>query len=367
MLTDLRIPRFQDGEFLTETDLYPLSRLTLRLFGLAARSLGHVGFAHVGDVHDQRWNEFRRERDRLVVERLFVISRDGVPFVCARPHVFELSAISVDSTVLHASLYVAERSTAFQDAYFAALASDTSAYDLGEIHDDNAYRLVLHWGETAPDVEGAERFTIALGRVTDDGFETTPPASVPAALPELQAVVNRLGREIDGLTALLLDATQAAGLDRSLLLERLERLRIVLDDQHAPTRSIVAEGRLVATAAHGFYLRAAYVTERRDPRFHSCEGLSGRLLEHRLEAIGGVGRGLLEEAIRGFAALAADQPDTGHAQVTWFNRLDTLLGPDRNAQLLEGVRASDRSHEPRPEHPTRPPQRPRVIRVDESG
>lgn len=367
MLADLHIPKFQDGEFLTEGDLYPLSRLSLHLFMIAARSLGHTGFALAAAGPGERWNEFRREQDRLVVERLFVISEDGLPFVCTQPHVFELSSVSVDSTVLHASLYVATQSGAFRDGFFGALGASSETYDLGEVRNENGYRVFLHWGENAPVVEGAERHTIVLGRVTDEGFETAPPATVPAALPELQAVVHRLARAIDGLSALLLDPDVANGLERNLLLDRLDRLRVLLDDHRSPTRVLVREARLVAKAAHGFFLRAGYLVDRHDPRYRPCHGLGGRHLEQRLAAIGGVGRGLVDEAIRGFAHLVSETPATGHGQIEWFAHLDTLLGPDRNAQLLEAVRGTDRPPEPRPEREARAPQKPRVIRVDEAG
>ena len=199
-------------------------------------------------------------------------------------------------------------------------------------------------------------------RRPDDGFEPEPPAYVPVALPELAMAVEAVAGCVDGFMRVLWDPDVAPRLERWTLLERLERFALALTDPGAPTRALVFEARLVARAAMGFLLRVAHVMEGHDPRFRGFEVLAVPLLEQRLAALDGVGRGLLAEAIQGFDVLASMPPTTGHEQVVWFGSLATLLGPERNAQLLAAL---SRARAPGSPEVPRQPVRPRIIRIDE--
>ena len=361
MIADLRIPKFEDGEFLSEADLYPLAGLPLAVFALGAGARGHTGFVRPSGGDETAWNDFRLGEGRFMLERLCVISEAGLPFVSLEPHAYELSTVTLDSTDLFATLYRAVSARAFQDPAFAPT-HDGDGDD--EARRVNGYRVILHWGDTAPEVAGAESATLLLGRLTDDGFEPAPPAYVPTALPELAAAVAAVAGCVEGLTRVLWDPDVAPRLERWTLLERLERLALALTDPDAPTRALVFEARLVAKAAKGFLLRLAHAIEGHDPRFRGFEVLAVPLLEQRLAALDGVGRGLLAEAIQGFDGLASTPPTTGHEQVMWFGSLATLLGPERNAQLLQAL---TRAKAPRSPETPRQPVRPRVIRIDEQG
>ena len=359
MVADLRIPRFEDGEFLSEADLYPLAGLPLALFALGAGARGLSGFVRPSGGEETAWNDFRLGDGRLLLERLCVISDAGLPFVSLEPHAFELSTVTLDSTDLYATLYRAVSARAFQEPVFARGPESRAGAEANRV---NGYRVLLHWGDPASEVVGAVSETILLGRLTDDGFEPEPPAYVPAALPELAAAVVSVAGCVDGLRRVLWDPDVAPRLERWALLERLERLALALTDPDAPTRALVFEARLVAKAAKGFMLRVAYALEGHDPRFRGLEALAVPLLEQRLAALDGVGRGLLAEAIQGFDALASTPPMTGHEQVVWFGSLATLLGPERNAQLLSAL---TRAKAPRSPEVPRQPVRSRIIRIDE--
>jgi hypothetical protein len=359
MVADLRIPKFEDGEFLSEADLYPLAGLSLAAFALGAGARGLGGFVRPFGGEETAWNDFRLGEGRLVLERLCLISEAGLPFVSLEPHAFELSTVTLDSTDLYATLYRAVSARAFKEPAFAGGPENHADAEARRI---NGYRVLLHWGDSAPEVAGAASDTILLGRLTDDGFEPAPPVYVPAALPALAAAVEAVANCVDGLTRVLWDPDVAPRLERRTLLERLERLALALSDADAPTRGLVFEARLVAKAAKWFLLRVAYVIERHDPRFRGFEALSVPLLEQRLAALDGVGRGLLAEAIQGFDALASTPPTTGHEQVTWFGSLATLLGPERNAQLLQALTTAKA---PRSPETPRQPVRSRIIRIDE--
>lgn len=376
MGSNLLIPNFENGEFLSETELYQLAWLPFDLYRLSNMARGHSGFFRPEAASGSPWNQFDHHDDTLTIRKLFVISPQGVPFIVTRSRTLALSEVTIDRTTLFASAYFAGSSRSLEDRHFlATLESDDGAPgddefdiplfaefdtlgDQGSERAPNAYQVLFHWGEeSAPEIEGTRRFTLELGRLEGaDGsaFTLSPTAYYPAAVPELTDATTLFRELVAIYSDLLLTPTLAPGVERSTLLDRLERLMRSLTTQNTPTREIVADVQLVLTSAAGFFLRIAYAQNPRDPEYRNVRGLEGRMLEHQLRSLFRGGRDDLSELIASFVAYPARTPETGQAQIAFFRGLETLFDVERTEAALGDLQAPpepQRRPEPRPKPP----------------
>ena len=214
----LRIPKFENGEFLSETELYQLAWLPFELYQLSNMASGHAGFFHADVASETPWNRFDHEFDTLTIRNLFVISPQGVPFIVTRPRTLDLSEVTIDRTTLFASAYFAGNSRALKDERFVATLEfdaggpddefDITLYDAFDTAGDqgaerapNAYQVLFHWGnDSAPEIEGARRFSLELGKLEGpDGadFKLSPTAYYPASLPELKEATDTFRETVE--------------------------------------------------------------------------------------------------------------------------------------------------------------------------
>ena len=373
-----RIPKFEDGEFLTEAELYQLAWLPLELYRMSSLARGYTGFFRPEALEGRIWNRFTKEYDELTIDNLFVISSDGVPFILTRPRSLNLSEVTIGWNTLYASAYFAMNSKAQKSEGFLAN-EDSDEYDAHEddfeidveIDDEfatrgdshgadrapNAYQVLLHWGEdgenSAPDIAGTRRFTVALGRLEnlDEGlatavFHPTPLAYYRDALPELEDRTTALRDTLDDYIRLLLDPDRAPWEDRSTLLDRLERLVDGLMGDYTPMSRIVGDALLAIRSARGFFLRSAFNPQ--DPRYRQFARLTGRVLEKQLEGeferIGALGQ-LLDD----FDQILEEVPTTGQGQIEFLRQLVELFDFDRTAEVMRDLRPSPVEPEPPPD------------------
>jgi hypothetical protein len=332
------IPKFQDGEFLSEAELYKLAWLPLELYRLNNQSKGHVGFFCPNT--ETTWNQFEQDYDALTIHNLFIISPEGIPFVNTETQRLELSEVTIDRTTLFASAYFATSSAAFEDSNFSPDLYDPEGQPIA-----NAYQIILHWGEdTAPEIIGTTRHSVELGRMTGvdrADFRVTPLAYYPAGLPELHAV-TKSATTLEGYTQLILKPTLAPSVDRSSLVDRLEQLIANLTDSFTPAQKSVSEAQLMMKAAKGFYLRLAYAKDAQNPIYQSCKGLTRRVLEHQLEGLLEGGGDALADIISSLTRHIAVTPTTGYEQIEFFRELEALFEVGRHEKLLEGLLVTER-------------------------
>jgi hypothetical protein len=357
MISEPHIPKFQNGEFLTEAELYHLAWLPLELYRLNNLAKNQLGFFCPDTKAETPWNHLEQAYDSLTVHSLFVISPEGIPFILTQAQRLELSEVTIDRTTLFASAYFANHSKAFEDATFAPESYDEEGQPIA-----NAYQVVLHWGEdTAPDIPGTTRYKAEVGRMTgvdSADFRVTPLAYNPSGLPELHTVTQTLATALEGYTQLILEPALAPSVDRSSLLDRLEQLTASLTKSFTPTQKSVTEAQLMMKAAKGFYLRLAYTKDAQNPIYQSCKGLTRRVLEHQLESLY-ESRDALGDAISSLTQHITFTPATGYEQLEFFRGLEALFDITRNTELFESWRMAER----KPEAPRQrqEPGGPRII------
>lgn len=335
MNSRLSIPYFKNGEFLTETELYQLAWLPLELYRLDNLAKGQVGFFSPTTPEDGAWNQFEQAHDYLTINKLFLLSPEGIPFVLPETQRLELYGVTIDRTALFASLYVATNSSAFEDSHFAAVSYDGEGQPIA-----NAYQIFVHWGEdTAPQITGTTRYSVELGRMTgvdSAEFRVTPLAYYPSGLPALQAIIEPFVPTLEGYIQLLLEPAFFPGIDRSSLIDRVEQLIACLTDGSTLTQRSVREAQLMMKAAKGFYLRLAYAKDPHNPLYQECKGLTRRVLERQLEGLYD-GRDALAEVISGLTQHLAFTPSTGYEQVQFFRGLAEVFDVERSKALFESL------------------------------
>lgn len=354
----VKTPKFKDGEFLTEAELYQLAWLPFELHRLSNQTRGHIGFFSRSIERAEHQNQFELTSSQLTVADLFVISPEGIPFILVGEQRLELSEVTVGKTTLFASVYFANGSKAFENERFSKVAVE--AADASEKQEVlNGYKVLLHWGNgTALEIESTSRFTLELGELTGSDlstFELKPTAYFPAGLLLLKNVVDDFTQTLEGYIQLLLDPTTVPGADRATLLDRLEDLQRGLQDAYTPTYKLVSDAHFMVAAAKGFYLRLAYAQDAQDPRYRNCRGLEGRMLEHQLDSLYNPERDALGDMIGGLSAISSVVPPTGREQIRFFSELEVLFDVERNTRLLQGLhlpgqQSSETSQDmPRPE------------------
>ena len=361
MTSKPHIPKFQNGEFLSENELYQLAWLPLELYRLNNQSKGYVGFFCPEINSEITWNQFEQDYDALTIHSLFVISPEGVPFVSTDSQSLELSGVTIDKTTLFASVYFADSSEAFEAEQFQTESSDEI-----EVFDDfesepvtaNAYQILLHWGEdTAPSISGTKHFQLELGTLEghhSEEFRPSPTAYFPSGLPELAEVTQRFETFIEAYIQLLLNPETAPSVERSTLIDKLELLQHSLTTDFTPTTKIIAETQLMLRAAKGFYLRLAYAQNPSDPAYQSCKGLEGRMLEHRIVALYEGASGALGVFITDLSDFSTEMPKTGFEQIQFFRELEALFDTTRQTDLFTSLTIKAPTPQPQPPRPDPP-------------
>ena len=113
---ELSIPKFKDGEILSEIQLYQLAWLPLNLYSLLNLAKGYVGFFCPKLDEETTWNSFCLEGNYLTVKNLFVISDEGIPFILLGEKEVEVVA---EAENLIATVSIAKNSEPFSHESFA--------------------------------------------------------------------------------------------------------------------------------------------------------------------------------------------------------------------------------------------------------
>lgn len=391
MILNPNFPKFEDGEFLSEIDLYKFGWFFIELYASSNIAKGHEGFFAPVTAEELNWNDFVREYDYLRVDNLYVISSEGIPFVIMEQQTLELNELDSFDIPLIATVYVAERSEAFKDRRFLSSNVfdeylDDDDYDspwedqeqdeglvAKDSADLNSYQVRLHWGdETAPDIAGTKRFDIVLGKLQGpDGTEFVPElkAYFASALPELSSVVVSLQATLGGFLRLLFNPNNASGLDRELLLNRLELFELKLTRAFLPVDEIVAESKAVLKAALGFFIRIAYAQDVNNPSYQAFRQLQGRMLEYQLEAQGIEAEGPLGSLLDELKDALMQSPNTGYEQIQYFKALQLVFEATRHEALFASLSFQEptsadlplRVSEPRVPRSRPKPTGPRII------
>ena len=371
------MPKFQDGEFLSEAELYQLAWFPLEIYCLNNQSKGYAGFFCPEINSGITWNHFEQDYDALTIHNLFVISPEGIPFVATEPQSLELSGVTIDKTTLFASVYFADSSEAFEDEHFQSVLDREEIEGFDDFDTQptpaNAYQLVLHWGEdTAPSISGTKQFQLELGTLEghhSEEFRPGPTAYFPSGLPELSEVTQSFETCIEAYIQLLLNPETAPSIERSTFFDKLELLQHSLTTDFTPTAKIIADTQLMLRAAKGFYLRLAYAQNPSDPAYQSCKGLEGRMLEHRIVALYEGAKGTLGEFITDLSDFSLDTPTTGYEQIQFFRRLEELFDETKQTDLFASLNVTS-NPPPRPTRPDRPKPKskgPTIIDLNKDG
>lgn len=265
-----KVPKFQNGQILSEQQLYSLPRLSIEFFrwnNVAGKNFGFFAPPgnNLGSVSNPL-NQFDWEDNNLFINNLFVISSQGYPFI-----IRGRTKIEVVGNTLFA---------------VAKLAKDSESYS------DDGYRVDFKWD--VPEIESndeTEPFLIELGKLTDDynsqQFVITPPILQLNGTSKLWETVLTLEQNLDKYIEQLIVAVGENNLDCSEYIERLERLNSFY--QKTEVNTFINTALLTLKSAEGFYHRLIYHQDINalQNKYQSCENLRGRALEKRLAKING--------------------------------------------------------------------------------
>lgn len=265
-----KVPKFQNGQILSEQQLYSLPRLSIECFRWNSVAGKNFGFFappgnNLGSVSNPL-NQFDWEDNNLFINNLFVISSQGYPFI-----IRGRKKIEVVGTTLFAVAYLAEDS---------------------ESYSDDGYRVDFKWD--VPEIESndeTEPFLIELGKLTDDynsqQFVITPPILQLNGTSKLWETVLKLEQNLDKYIEQLIVAVGENNLDCSEYIERLERLNSFY--QKTEVNTFINTALLTLKSAEGFYHRLIYHQDINalQNKYQCCENLRGRALEKRLAKING--------------------------------------------------------------------------------
>lgn len=232
-LMSLRLPYFRDGEKLTKKHLYDLA-----LFALDCSRWAATGDGASGLIVPPRgilaagvsYNGIDVSKGKVCVRPLFLI-QDGYPLIWP-----ETTSLNGSGERVYAKLRLAKKSE-----------------DLEK--DSPGYRVEFAWEAGNPHGQYVAVAELArrVGTADDPRFDLVPPASTPAAVPDLDSSCQALMNECAKFCHLLIRHAARSTVDRGLLLDRLERLASV--PLSSPTAGLLAELRLAVRAARGFFLR----------------------------------------------------------------------------------------------------------------
>ncbi len=355
----ISVPKFQDGEVLSETQLYQLAWFPLNVYSLHNLATGYIGFISPQTSTESVWNNFQLENNSLIIENLFVISNEGIPFIFQGKKDIEI--VDGEDTLV-ATVYLAKDSQPFSHEFFLPTYNSDTNTDDDNQPNYNAYQIAFQWGETPQNViDGAISFDVTLGKIINAStansvemleeekeaeeleerlqFEHLPLIYNLDALPELQEEISRLGKALTKYINLLLDNTKAQGVDRSDLLSQLEGLSYNLSYAHMPTKKIIKEALFVLKAVLGFYARLAYYQNRKkmpyEALYKGCEDFTGRLLEHKLNEIHTTYGESPDKEVNHLNDLLESSPKTGTEQIKFFQELEFLFDEKLYKKLSE--------------------------------
>lgn len=302
-----KVPLFENGQILSEQQLYALPRLSLEFFRWNCIATKNFGFFAPAEKNpsssSDSWNKFEFENDRLSVINLSVISSQGYPFI-----------IQGKTTIK----VVEKGNTLFAVAY---LAKDS------ESHNDDGYQIDFKWD--LPEIQShqeTEPFLIELGKLTNKGslrFEITPPVLQLNGTSKLWETVSTVKQNIDKYIEELINAAGKNNLDCSEYLDRLESLNSF--SQKTEVEIFINIALLTLKSAQGFYHRLIYNQDGSSlqDKYQSCKNLRGRALEKRLAEING--SQIESEIFDPINELLGMVVKTGQEQQTFIEKLGYLF------------------------------------------
>lgn len=305
-----KVPKFQNGQILSEQQLYSLPRLSIEFFRwncVAGKSFGF--FAPPGNnlnSTSKPLNQFDWENDNLFVTNLFVISSQGYPFIIPGR-----TKIEVEEKALENILFAV-----------AYLAKDSESYN------DDGYQVSFKWN--LPEIESnqeTEPFLVELGKLTDDysnrQFAITPPILQLNGTSKLWKTILTLEQNVEKYIEQLIIAVGENNLDCSEYIERLERLNSFY--QKTEVTTFINTALLTLKSAEGFYHRLIYQQDdlSLQDKYQSCEKLQGRALEKRLAEINGTQ--IESEIFASINELLKMIVETGQQQQEFIEKLSYLF------------------------------------------
>lgn len=349
---ELQIPRFQNGEVLTETQLYQLAWLPLNLYCLSNLAKGHIGF--FSPQLTEPCNSFKIEGNNLIIESLFIISDKGVPFILLGEKDID---IVDDAKTLIATLYIAENSRPFSHRSFYPIYEQPTDDDDESQPNYNAYQIVFQWNEEPLEpIEGTLSFNLHLGNIISNSdnelkFEYLPAAYYLNALPELKELSDKLAQALQEYAELLLDPTIMVKLDRSRLLATIENFGDSLGNVYAPARELIREAKILLKATLGFHSWLLYAQNPQDKLYEGIQNYRS-LTERKLNEIHLAYSDSTDNEINSINTLLESTTNTGSEQVKFFQGLHILFAEELPSILEELKSAKPFNPEPEKKGPT---------------
>ncbi|MBO3461025.1 hypothetical protein G7B40_040525 [Aetokthonos hydrillicola Thurmond2011] len=317
MAMTFKVPKFEDGNILSEQELYALARLSIEFFRwncIAGKNFGFFAPWEIDFISSSNsWNQFDWENDTLSVSNLFVISLQGYPFIIQGQKRVE----KIGKTLFAV----------------AHLAKDSQSYN------DNGYKIDFKWD--LPEIElnpETEPFLIELGRVTGNDsnrkFSMTPPVLQLTGTSKLWRTVSDLKKNIDKYVEQLIISTGENNLDCSEYIDRLERLNLF--SNNTEVNKFIDIALLTLKSAAGFYHRLIYHQNYSKLEDQSCKNLQGRALEKQLAKING--NKIEKEIFDSIDELLEMEVKTGHEQQTFIEKLNYLFSS--NSRLFQRLQTN---------------------------
>lgn len=167
------VPKFTDGEILSEEALYKLAQLSLQFFRWNSIAGQEFGFFAPTQALDS-WNKFSIEQKKLVINNLYVISEQGYPFILEGSE-----NIKVSGTILYAEMNLARDS---------------------QFYKKPGYNIDFKWDLSKQDINKQENPVILLGKIEDDQetFRLMPPVNTLNSTSDLSNKVSKFKEVICG-------------------------------------------------------------------------------------------------------------------------------------------------------------------------
>ena len=300
------VPQFKNNEILSEGQLYALAQLSLEFFRWNCIADKQYGFFTPPQIditqHNYSWNQFRFEGETLYISNLFLISKQGYPFIFEGTKTLEKLG-----------------NTLYAVAYFA---KDSQSYS------GRGYEVSFEWDlpEVDSPAEEQEPFFINLGTVIESEgkriFSLKPPVIFLDSTSALWEAALNLKKIFHIYIKELVKHNRENTVDRSELLHRCDRLALLSGNTRTDT--FIKDARLALESARGFYHRLIYQeTARDDSRRHLRE----RALEENLiQTKGNIVKPELFDLIDDCLSICrGDSSNTGQDQLALVKKLVELF------------------------------------------
>lgn len=253
-----KLPQFKDGKILSARELNDLAEVSLSLeyFRYNCVAGKQYGFFAPPIKEDHKvWNKFFMDRENLSITNLFLINKEGYPFLAQGENKIP---ITDHSSCLYAVANFTKNSKS-----------------------NSGYEVKFEWAIDEWAIEPKQLF-IKLGEVKESNgekqFSLEPPAITLDSTSDLWEAAKKLKTVIQNeYIEELVNHSRESQVDRNELLNRCDQS--ILFSENTRVDTFIKEAQLLLESTRGFYYR---LIDEENSHNYSSKNLTGRALESYL-------------------------------------------------------------------------------------